>query len=31
MQKELFKKLFEKQKNILNLHKKVIQENQQKI
>lgn len=26
MQKELFKKLFEKQKNILNLHKKVIQE-----
>ncbi|MCD2374388.1 exodeoxyribonuclease V subunit gamma, partial [Borreliella burgdorferi] len=26
MQKELFKKLFEKQKNILNLHKKIIQE-----
>ncbi|MBB6042619.1 exodeoxyribonuclease V subunit gamma [Borreliella yangtzensis] len=26
MQKELFKKLFEKHKNILNLHKKIIQE-----
>ncbi|WNY68819.1 exodeoxyribonuclease V subunit gamma [Borreliella lusitaniae] len=26
MQKELFKKLFEKQKNILNLHKKIIEE-----
>ncbi|AJA90425.1 exodeoxyribonuclease V subunit gamma [Borreliella chilensis] len=30
MQKELFKKLFEKQKNILNLHKKIMQEKPKK-